>query len=204
MAPPDGHARFVVQRGGGGSPRRMRLAGLALLALLGFLLIPFFRDDETTTADTGATVADIAREPGRFAGKVVTVSGEVKRVLDIRAIVLGGPEFIDADELLIVGATSLPVVSGRAPDMPVAVNDILQATGSVRQFDLAAIEKEAGMDLDDVIFRAWTAKPVLVARIFHITPRGRPPAQGLAPPESKPAAKRPPAERSRSIWHAFP
>ena len=175
MAPPRGQARFVGQRGGGGSPRWMWLAGLGLLVLLGILLIPFFRDDETTTADTGATVADVARDPARFALQVVTVSGEVRSVLDSRGIVLGGPEFIGADELLIVYATPLPVVSGRRPDAPVEERDILQVTGAVRQFDLATIEKEIATDLDDASFVAWTGKPVLVARIFHITPRASEP-----------------------------
>lgn len=179
MAPPDGHARFVVQRGGGGSPRWMWLAGLALLALLGILLIPFFRDDETITADTGATVADISRDPARFIDKGVTVSGEVKTLINLRAVVLGGPKFVGADELLVVCTTSLPVVNGRRPDAPVEVNDILQVAGLVRQFDLAAIEKEAGMDLDDVLFRVWAGKPVLVARAYHITPRAVDAGAGL-------------------------
>lgn len=171
MAPPDGHARFVVQRGGESSPRWMWLAGLALLVLLAILLIPFFRDDETTMADTGATVADISRDPARFIDKGVTVSGEVGTVIDSRTFVLGGITFVGADELLIVCTTSLPVVNGRRPDAPVEVSDILQVAGPVRRFDLAAIEKEAGMDLDDLQLRVWVGKPVLVARAYHITPR---------------------------------
>ena len=31
--------------------------------------------------------------------------------------------------------------------------------------------KATSTNLDDTIFRTWTGKPVLVARIFHITPR---------------------------------
>ncbi len=171
MAPPDSNERFVVQRGGGGSPRWMWPASLAMLVLLGILLIPFFTDDETTITDTGATAADIVRDPARFIDKAVTVSGEVKSVLDLRAIVLGGPEFIGADELLVVCATSLPVVQGRGPDAPLEPNDILQVTGTVRQFDLAVIEKEIGADLEDAIFSPWTGKAALVARVYHITPR---------------------------------
>ena len=171
MATPNDNERIVEQRRRNGSTRRLWPAGVALLMLLGVLLIPFFRDNETTITDTGATVGEIARDPAGFAGRVVTVSGEVAAVLDTRTVVLGGPRFIGADELLVVCVTSLPAVSGRRPDMPVEVNDILQVTGLVRPFELAAIEDEIGADLDDASFQAWVSKPVLVARVYHITPR---------------------------------
>lgn len=145
------------------------LLGLPLLTLVIFLNQ---RDrDESESPNTDVTVSDIANNPSEFYGKSVTVSGEIDDVMSRGAFVLGGKDFIGGSEVLVITAHALPGSGGRTKDAPAHENDLLQATGTVRPFDLAAVEKELSIDLNDAVFDAWSGKPVVVARSLNLTPR---------------------------------
>lgn len=56
-----------------------------------------------------------------------------------------------------------------APFTDTLEGQVLQVLGSVRSFDLAAIEQESGFDLDDATFASYAGKPVLVANTILVT-----------------------------------
>ena len=41
-------------------------------------------------------------------------------------------------------------------------------TGLLRAFDLAAIERQLGLDLNDSLFSGWAGKPALIARAIML------------------------------------
>ena len=153
------------------------IVGIIVVGLLVLFLIPVFADDGDDLGVAGATIDEITDSPGPFLGQTVTVSGEVDQVLGPRAFTIGGDDFIGEDELLVVGANDLPQLIGRSelPGRPagelLAADDVVQVTGPVRRFDLAAVEREIGFDLDDGLFAEWAGRPAVVARTVRLSPR---------------------------------
>ena len=167
--------------------RRARVFNIAcLIFFAGLLFLAFFnRNRPVTTEDSStlltpgdkgtlpnlATVSELNATPDQFLGQTVTVSGAVERILGPRSFTIGGKEYMGGHELLIVSAQPLPVVLNRRAVAPVARGDIIQVTGTVRNFALADFEKEAGIDLRDDLFSDFTARPALIARDVSLTPR---------------------------------
>ncbi len=176
MATPNDNERIAVERTrarGGGWLWIIGAIILGVIALL--LLIPFF-NDESAGIDTGVTVSEIADAPTTYYDRTVTVSGEVEEVIGPRAFTIGGDEFIGGDQLLVVSADVLPMPAGRPSDAALTANDVIQVTGPVRRFDLAAFEKEIGSDLDDAAFEAYGGQPAIIARSVDLSARAAPSA----------------------------
>ncbi|MDP9374472.1 MAG: hypothetical protein M3Q65_18885, partial [Chloroflexota bacterium] len=127
----------------------------------------------------GATVDDITDAPDRYLGRTVTVAGEVDEVLGRRAFTIGGGDFIGDDELLVVGAGELPVIQGRREAATLTADDLVQITGPVRRFNLAEVEREIGVDLEDALFADWRDKPAVIARTIAPMPRVSPAQQSV-------------------------
>lgn len=88
-------------------------------------------------------------------GETVTVSADVNEVLPPSSFVIAGTDDTSVDPLLVVSATE---ATGLAPDLTVAV------TGTVHTaFDLAAVEEELGVDLDDALYEEYDQEPYISA-----------------------------------------
>lgn len=115
--------------------------------------------DTTTPAPTHATVDDVKDTPARFYGKKVTLSGEVAALAsDQRAFTLEGSEWIFPDKIRVL--TRSPVKMGGAP---LASDDHVLVTGTVRRFVKADIDRELGWNLTPETEVTLRDKPVLVA-----------------------------------------
>jgi len=120
-------------------------------------------DDDSAGPERGVTVEDIAETDafdddgfaGSLIGQQVTVSGNVSEVVGATAIRLGGDDF-GGDGILVVQ------VSGAGAS--VTEGDDVRVTGTVRDFDAAAFERELGSDVyEDDIYDPWVDENVLVA-----------------------------------------
>ena len=123
-------------------------------------------------APWGATVKDIVSDPQQADGKTVVVSGEINRVFGPRWFSIGGEGFDGGQELLVVGPTRVPRILDNLADSGKVANDIVQVTGRVQLFDVAAIEQAVGEDLPGGDWwRPYDRKPVVVMTDLDITPR---------------------------------
>ena len=118
------------------------------------------------------TVQEISRQPERFVGRSVTVSGEVGKVLGPRWFTVGGEEF-DGAEILVLGRSTVPGILSDLADSGKVMNDIVQVTGVVRTFEEDALEREigGGLDLDGDLFDLYDQHPVIVMSDLDLTPR---------------------------------
>jgi hypothetical protein len=157
-----------------GSPFLYGLLAIAIVAAILFAvvtLIDQWRGDEAPPAATfGVTVGEIVNQPEQFYGETVTVSGEVNQVLQAFAFTIGGDAFGQGEELLVIGPPP-PVGEDLAAEEVVDEMYIVQATGTVHEFDVAAIEQEIGAELDQEVLARFEGQPVLVAEGTVITPR---------------------------------
>ena len=150
------------RRGGGAGAGLMAALAIAAAIIIGLILWALFDDDDTEgTVARGATIDKIAEDPEAYLGQTVTVGGEVNQILGPQAFVIEGNDIIGGDELLVVGANAMNRIRN---------DEVVQVTGPVRRFDLAQVERDLGVDLDDNLFRDWADKPAIVARNIVATP----------------------------------
>lgn len=90
-----------------------------------------------------------------YFGEQVTLAAEVNEALTPHAFALAGADGSVVDPLLVVHAEDLATLE---PGTPVVL------TGQVEEyFDVAAVEEELGVDLDDAQYAKWDNEPYLAA-----------------------------------------
>ncbi len=96
-------------------------------------------DDDNRQAAGGVTRDDVAESGSDLIGKTVTVSGVVNEGPSPKAIEIAGEgTLFDGAGVLIVGRNLPNPASGAR----------VEVTGVVRRFDVAALERDLGQDLD--------------------------------------------------------
>ncbi|MEE1942632.1 hypothetical protein V1L54_25045 [Streptomyces sp. TRM 70361] len=135
-----------------GIPHRRRSA--ALLALL--LALPGLAGCGGNGAE-GITEVHEAFEDGNaesVVGEERTVEGRVHDVVSPWAFTVGGNEPSDIEPLLVVEG-----------DMPaVDQDDPVRVTGVVREFEIAGVEEELGVELSDTLYEQYEGEPYIRAR----------------------------------------
>jgi hypothetical protein len=148
----------------------MAAVALALLALLGA-----FAAGRTSSAQaqeqSGVRLDQITEDPAAFYGRMVTVAGEVDGVLSERAFSIEDDDILFDDDIIVITSRPLPAIGGRWRDGALLEDDIVLVSGTVRPFNLAEIERELGVDLDDDTFAYWTGDSAIVASSVIVTPR---------------------------------
>ncbi|MFN3323658.1 MAG: hypothetical protein ACK5AZ_09205 [Bryobacteraceae bacterium] len=136
-----------------------------------FTITPYAGNHGVGTAERTVMLADIADYPDEFIGRTVTVSGTVERVFTPEAFRIGPGNWWIRNEVLVVSPKPIRVPGRPAPAL-LLMRDVVQVTGTVRRFDREEISREIGLPLkEDVIEPLWDARPVIVAREIHVTPR---------------------------------
>jgi hypothetical protein len=136
------------------------------VAIVGVLLVNTGADDPI---DPGPNVPEalprILEEPEEFYGEQVTVTGEVRQTPALRVFTLVGTDGIADQPLLVIGMDADPLVYGRPAGTPVDERDTVRATGTLREFRIAEIEEELGidLDLDPVALTEFEGRPVVLA-----------------------------------------
>jgi len=160
--------------------RRRPLAAAAVAGVIAFSGVGLAACGDTAGDETGTSVEDIqegdapATSPttaagtydgvydntfhdgvNDYLGQTVTVSADVNEVVDGNTFTIAGTDDTSVDPLLVTGAKS---TSDLEPDLTVKV------TGTVQEaFDLATVEDDLGVDLDDDLYDDWDGKPYIVA-----------------------------------------
>jgi hypothetical protein len=137
------------------------IIGAVMLLLVALLLWAVFYNDDSTDPESGASLSEIVQAPNTYAGQTVTVRSEVEQVVSQVAFWLDEDALLDGsidDDLLVVSATQ-----DAALDFETLEGNGAIVTGTVRQFDRAAIEQEIGYDLDDALFADLAGRPVIIA-----------------------------------------
>ncbi len=149
--------------------------GLTVGVLVGWLLL----DEDAADAPSSLQVAgEIAREPERYFGERVRVTGEVSEVLGPRVFAIGGERFLDGRELLVATGSPMAVARGRSTSQPVLENDLVTVSGQVDYFAPNELEQRFGADFereldaylrDDLCERR--GDPVVIAASLSVLPK---------------------------------
>lgn len=148
---------------------------IAAITLTFIVAAIFAFDGEPAEART-VSAAAIVSQPDRYEGDRVVVSGQVDELLTDRAVALDSEGSADS-LLLLIEPTALIKGYGVAAPMPASLPSggayqagaELEATGTVRDFDRAALSDELGLVLNDELFGAWEGEPAVVVDQVGVT-----------------------------------
>lgn len=99
----------------------------------------------------------VAQDVSTLAGEPVTISGEVQDVISTVSFRLAGAGW----QVVVLDAEQAAVDEG----------DFVQVEGTVRQLNIAELEDEFGLDLDDELYADYEGDLVLVAEnVVDATP----------------------------------
>ena len=111
--------------------------------------------DETADGYDGVYDTDFYDGVDSYVGEEVTVSAEVNEILTPESFTIAGTDESSVESLLIVGATGSDSLEAGNP---------VQVTGTVEEaFDLATVEDDLGVDLDDALYEDYDAEPYIMA-----------------------------------------
>lgn len=118
------------------------LAGLACVPTFSGAALSACGDEENVTIeDVDEIGEDGTATPAVTFGETVTLDGEVEEVLSPEAFILGRQSGVFQEEPRVLVVTKEVV--------PIEESQPLKVTGTVREFVLADVEKEFGIDLDE-------------------------------------------------------
>ncbi len=153
------------------------MLGLLLVAALAWALIATFDDEQSAGPEAGITLAELTSDPEGLFGSRVVVSGEISDVvggedeaITARATPATGFVLGEVGQSVLVVGTRIPQLAALRGDEDLAEGDVVQVTGTVREFDLAALEEDLGADLADDAFSPFEDRPVLVASAVNLVP----------------------------------
>lgn len=144
--------------------RIVAYVGAIALGLTATMLLPAKNTaQEIEDGKTNVTIEKITGNLEDYVGQMVTVRSEVEEELDESGFVLQADEFFGGEPFLLLNAGAEPVTR---PNDEIAV----QGTGTVREFIIADIENEYGIDLDDELYIDYEDRPVVVADSVALAP----------------------------------
>ena len=120
----------------------------------------------TTMGQSGNRVSVIVDNPERYYGQEVEVSGGVGQVIEPRALAM-----LDQQDLRAPGAIpeatitdrGLLVINASGDNPTLSERQNVRASGVLEPFDIATVEQDLGVDLDDALYTEYEDRPVILA-----------------------------------------
>jgi hypothetical protein len=140
---------------------RSTLALTLLTALLAGCDTPASR--VVTPGQNNVTTEDVATNTNRYIGQTVTIRSEPIEKIAPSTFTVEDRQFFGSEPILVVNASGKPFV------LPDGIN--IQATGKVRNFVLADIEREFSLGLDPKLYVEYENKPALIAQSLALAPK---------------------------------
>lgn len=140
-------------------------AGAIALGLTATTLLPLKNNaqEEIREGRTNITIEKLTGNIEEYEGQMATVRSQVEEELGDRGFVLESDEFFGGEPFLLLNAGAEPVTR---PSEDIAI----QGTGTVRNFIIADIESEYGLDLDDELYVDYEDRPVIIAESVALAP----------------------------------
>ncbi|MEO0375897.1 MAG: hypothetical protein AAF329_14990 [Cyanobacteria bacterium P01_A01_bin.17] len=116
--------------------------------------------EENPNADSNVTTEEVAEQTEAVDGQVVTVRSEVQQKIGDSSFTLDN----EGEEIVVVNASGKPFV------LPAEDDYEIQATGEVKNFVLADIEREYSLGLDADLYVDYENKPAIIAESLALGP----------------------------------
>jgi hypothetical protein len=138
--------------------------GAIALGLAATLALPLKSSaQETQTQENNVTIEKLTDDVEQYIGQTVTIRSQVEQEIDLSGYILQSDEFFGGEPVLVFNPDGSSL-NRPGDDVP------LQATGTVREFILADIEREYGVDLDDQLYADYENQPAIIADYVALAP----------------------------------
>ena len=145
--------------------RILAYGGAVALGLTATQLLPnkLSAQEEIQEGKNNVTIEKVTGNIDEYVGQTVTVRSDVEEEVNESGFVLQSDEFFGGEPFLLLNAGAVPVTR---PNEDIGV----QATGTVREFVIADIESEYGIDLDDELYVDYEDRPAIIAESVALAP----------------------------------
>ncbi|MBF2046874.1 MAG: hypothetical protein EDM05_56750 [Leptolyngbya sp. IPPAS B-1204] len=116
-----------------------------------------------TPGQTNVTTEDVAENTNRYIGQIVTIRSEPIDKIGPSTFTLEDQQFFGSEPVLVVNASGRPFV------LPEDGVDI-QATGEVRNFVIADVNREYNLGLDANAYTEYENRPAIIAQSLAVAP----------------------------------
>lgn len=122
------------------------------------------QDETADEPDKDNMLSLITDDPGAYYGKKVTVAGEIQDLQSQRVFKISDQAV--GDELLVLTPRALTESQAAESEELFEDNADVKVTGTLRQLEIADVEREFDVDLTNEIEVEFKEKPVLIADNF--------------------------------------
>jgi hypothetical protein len=144
--------------------KNIRLGALALSLMA--ILLPACTNETTTREEAleNVTTQQVSEETSNYVGETVTIRGDVNEVVGDASFLMDDEQLLGGEEILIVNA------SGEGITLPEGEGSQVQVTGEVKNFVIADIERDYGLDFDPNLYAEYEQKPAVIAQSIALSP----------------------------------
>lgn len=149
------------------TPQGLRDAGI-LISLVIFAALArgcsLFDSEENITSRITNT-SEIIRKTDDFVGKSVTIRSKVIRRVGSSSFTVKDRRFFGGKPIVVINA------SGVSFDLPRNQNIEVHVTGQVRNLDIAKVERDFQLNIQDEYYKDFINKPAIIARYIALAPK---------------------------------
>lgn len=145
-------------------PKNLRWGAIALSLMA--ILLPACTNETTTREQAleNVTAEDVSSETSNYVGQTVTIRGDVNEVVGEASFLMDDEQLWGGEEILIVNA------SGEGITLPQGTESQVQVTGEVRNFVIADLEREYGLDFEPNLYTEYEQQPAVIAQSIALAP----------------------------------
>ncbi|ERT04701.1 hypothetical protein M595_5362 [Lyngbya aestuarii BL J] len=145
--------------------KNIRLGAIAL-SLMAATFLPACTNETTTREEAleNVTTQQVSEETSNYVGETVTIRGDVNEVVGEASFLMDDEQLLGGEEILVVNA------SGEGITLPEGTENQVQITGEVRNFVIADLETEYGLDFDPNLYAEYEQQPAVIAQSIALSP----------------------------------
>jgi len=148
------------------------LVALSLLAAM-FRGCNFTEPQQTTSARSLVNTSEITHNTSEFINRTVTVRRRAIQPVGLSSFTVKDKQLFDSEPIVVVNASGVPFT------LPADRNIEVQVTGQVRKLQIAKIEREYNLNLQDQYYKKYINKPAIIADDIRIAPQQKRISQGF-------------------------
>ncbi|MBD2728356.1 hypothetical protein H6G96_19065 [Nostoc sp. FACHB-892] len=122
-------------------------------------------DQQAAVPETNVTTEEVADNTNQLIGKTVTIRSTPVTKLGPSTFTIADKQFFNAQPILVVNA------SGKTFVLPTDPNTPIQATGPVRKFVIADINRDYNLGLDVNLYKEYETQPAIIAQSLALAPK---------------------------------
>ncbi|MBC1239767.1 hypothetical protein [Nostoc sp. 2RC] len=115
--------------------------------------------------ENNVTTEEVTNNTNQLIGQTVTVRSTPIKKLGPSTFTVSDKQFFGSEPILVVNA------SGKTFTLPTDTNTPIQATGPVRKFVIADINRDYNLGLDPNLYKEYETQPAIIAQSLALAPK---------------------------------